>query len=51
VSTGKYRTEHDKIILTDGAGSTVIWPYQIADDKLTMVMPEVKKKFYWQRVR
>lgn len=51
VRTGKYRIERNEVVITDEVGNTVRWPYKIADDKLTIVMSEFKKKYYWQRVR
>jgi hypothetical protein len=49
--TGKYSAEKDEIRITDDAGNTVRWPYSIAGDTLVLVMPEVKKKFYWRKTQ
>jgi ankyrin repeat protein len=51
VRTGKYRIERNEVVIADEAGNIVRWPYKIADDKLTIVMAEFKKKHYWRRVR
>ncbi len=47
--SGKYTVEQNDISITDDAGNTVRWPYQITGDILVIVIPEVKKKFYWRR--
>lgn len=49
--SGKYAIEKDEISITDDAGNNVKWPYQVVGDTLVLVMPEVKKKFYWRRYR
>jgi hypothetical protein len=49
--SGKYAIEKEEISITDDAGNNVKWPYQVAGDTLVLVMPEVKKKFYWRRYR
>jgi len=49
--SGKYAVEKDEISITDDAGNNVKWPYQVVGDTLVLVMPEVKKKFYWRRYR
>jgi hypothetical protein len=49
--TGKYALDKSEINITDDVGNTVKWPYQITGDTLMIVMPEVKKKFYWRRFR
>jgi hypothetical protein len=49
--TGKYNVDKTEIHITDDAGNTVKWPYQVTGDTLTLVMPEVKKKFRWRRLR
>lgn len=49
--SGKYAVEKEEISITDDAGNTVRWPYQVVGDTLVLVMPEVKKKFYWRRYR
>ena len=49
--TGKYALDKSDINITDDVGNTVKWPYQINGDTLMIVMPEVKKKFYWRRFR
>ena len=49
--TGKYALDKSDINITDDVGNTVKWPYQITGDTLMIVMPEVKKKFYWRRFR
>jgi hypothetical protein len=49
--SGQYVLAKDEISITDDAGNTVKWPYQIMGDTLVLVMPEVKKKFYWRRMR
>jgi hypothetical protein len=49
--TGKYALDKSEINITDDVGNTVKWPYQITGDTLMLVMPEVKKKFYWRRFR
>lgn len=49
--TGKYSIDKAEIHITDDAGNTVKWPYQVTGDTLTLVMPEVKKKFRWRRLR
>jgi hypothetical protein len=49
--SGKYAIEKEEISITDDAGNNVKWPYQVVGDTLVLVMPEVKKKFYWRRYR
>jgi len=49
--TGKYSIDKAEINITDDAGNTVQWPYQITGDMLVISMPEVKKKFHWRRFR
>ncbi|MEJ2716703.1 MAG: lipocalin family protein, partial [Deltaproteobacteria bacterium] len=49
--SGKYSLENNEISITDDVGNTVKWPYSITGDTLVIVMPEVKKKFYWRRYR
>ncbi len=49
--TGKFALDKSEINITDDVGNTVKWPYQITGDTLMIVMPEVKKKFYWRRFR
>jgi len=49
--SGKFTLVNDEISITDDAGNTVQWPYQISGDTLVLVMPEVKKKFFWRKVR
>jgi hypothetical protein len=49
--TGKYALDKSEINITDDVGNTVKWPYSITGDTLMIVMPEVKKKFYWRRFR
>jgi len=49
--SGKYTLEREQIIITDDAGNTVKWPYQISGETLMISMPEVNKKFYWKRFR
>lgn len=49
--TGKYALDKSEISITDDVGNTVKWPYQVNGDTLVIVMPEVKKKFYWRRFR
>ena len=49
--SGKYSIEKDQISITDDAGNTVKWPFQIASDALIVSMPEVNKKFHWKRIR
>lgn len=49
--SGQYAMANDEISITDDAGNTVQWPYQVTGDTLVLVMPEVKKKFYWRRVK
>ena len=49
--TGKYALDKNEISITDDMGNTVKWPYQVTADTLVIVMPEVKKKFYWRRFR
>jgi hypothetical protein len=49
--SGQYAMANDEISITDDAGNTVQWPYQVNGDTLVLVMPEVKKKFYWRRVK
>jgi Lipocalin-like domain len=49
--TGKYALDKSEITITDDVGNTVKWPYQVTGDTLMIVMPEVKKKFYWRRFR
>ncbi|MCL5123445.1 MAG: lipocalin family protein [Deltaproteobacteria bacterium] len=48
--TGKYSIEKNQISITDDAGNTVKWPFQVASDSLTISMPEVNKKFHWRRL-
>ena len=49
--TGKYSIEKNQISITDDAGNTVKWPFQVASDSLTISMPEVNKKFHWRRLQ
>jgi hypothetical protein len=49
--TGKFALDKEEINITDDRGNTVKWPYQVNADTLVIVMPEVKKKFYWRRFR
>jgi len=49
--SGKFIVEGEEISITDDAGNTVKWPYQVSGDTLVLVMPEVKKSFYWRRYR
>jgi hypothetical protein len=49
--TGKYALDKEEISITDDVGNTVKWPYQVNADTLVIVMPEVKKKFYWRRFK
>lgn len=49
--SGQYAMANEEISITDDAGNTVQWPYQVNGDTLVLVMPEVKKKFYWRRVK
>jgi len=49
--SGRYAVEGEEISITDDAGNTVKWPYQVSGDTLVLVMPEVKKSFYWRRYR
>ncbi|MGC8659366.1 MAG: lipocalin family protein [Desulfomonilaceae bacterium] len=49
--TGKYSIENNQISITDDAGNTVKWPFQVASDSLTISMPEVNKKFHWRRIQ
>jgi hypothetical protein len=49
--TGKYALDKEEISITDDVGNTVKWPYQVSADTLVIVMPEVKKKFYWRRFK
>ncbi len=48
---GKFRTEKGLIAITDDAGNTVKWPYDISGDSLKITMPEVNKEFHWRRYR
>jgi len=49
--SGRYAVEKEEITITDDGGNTVRWPYQVVGDTLVLMMPEVKKKFYWRRYR
>ncbi len=49
--SGKYTVDRDQIVITDDAGNTVKWPYQVTGDNLMISMPEVSKKFHWRRFR
>jgi hypothetical protein len=49
--TGKYSVDKAEINITDDAGYSVKWPYQISGDTLVISMPELKKKFHWRRFR
>ncbi len=49
--TGKYSIDKAEISITDDAGYSVKWPYQINGDTLVISMPELKKKFHWRRFR
>jgi hypothetical protein len=49
--SGQYTLANDEVKITDDAGNTVQWPYQLTGDTLVLVMPEVKKKFYWRRAK
>lgn len=46
---GKYSVEKDQINITDDAGNTVKWPFEVASDSLVITMPEQNKKFHWRR--
>jgi hypothetical protein len=48
--TGKYSVGKNQISITDDAGNTVKWPFQISGDSLIISMPEVNKKFHWRRI-
>jgi hypothetical protein len=48
--TGKFTLDKNLISITDDAGNTVKWPFQIASDSLIISMPEVNKKFHWRRI-
>jgi len=48
---GRFTVANNEISITDDAGNTVKWPYQVSGDTLVLVMPEVQKKFYWRRIR
>jgi hypothetical protein len=48
--TGKFTVDKNQISITDDAGNTVKWPFQIASDSLIISMPEVNKKFHWRRI-
>ncbi len=48
---GKYTVDRDQIVITDDAGNTVKWPYQVSGDTLMISMPEVSKKFHWRRFK
>jgi hypothetical protein len=47
--SGAYAINRDEITITDDAGNTVKWPFQITGDVLVIDMPELKMKFYWRR--
>jgi hypothetical protein len=49
--TGKFTVEGDMINIVDDMGNSVAWPYQLTGESLIIVMPELKKKFYWRRFR
>jgi hypothetical protein len=49
--TGKYALDNNEITITDNAGNTVKWPYQVTADTLVITMPEKKTKFFWRRFR
>lgn len=49
--SGKFTIDKEQIVITDDAGNTVKWPYQITGDNLLISMPEVSKKFHWRRYR
>jgi hypothetical protein len=49
--SGRFSVEKEEITITDDAGNTVRWPYQVVGDTLVLAMPEVNKKFYWRRYR
>jgi hypothetical protein len=50
--TGKYALDTSGITITDDAGNTVKWPYQVTADTLVITMPENKNnKYYWRRFR
>ncbi len=49
--SGKYTVDRDQIVITDDAGNTVKWPYQVNGDNLMISMPEVSKKFHWRRYK
>jgi hypothetical protein len=49
--SGRYAVEQQEVTITDDAGNTVRWPYQVVGDTLVLTMPELKKKFYWRRYR
>ena len=42
--TGKYALDTSGITITDDAGNTVKWPYQVTADTLIITMPENQKQ-------
>ncbi|MFC1834704.1 hypothetical protein ACFL2Q_08215 [Thermodesulfobacteriota bacterium] len=48
--TGTYTLGRDEIMINDDQGNSVSWPCSVADDRMMIVMPELKKKFYWRRI-
>ena len=49
--TGTYSLDGEQINIVDDVGNSAKWPYQLTEDTLTIVMPELEKKFYWRRFR
>jgi len=47
---GKYSVDKDQINITDDAGNTVKWPFEVASDSLVISMPDQNKKFHWRRL-
>lgn len=48
---GDFTVRQSEIHITDDAGNSVRWPYQITGDTLIIAMPNDKRKFYWKRCK
>jgi hypothetical protein len=49
--SGTYSLADNEIRITDDVGNSVRWPYKITGDRLVIMMPKAKKKFFLRRFR
>lgn len=48
---GNFTVRQNEIHLTDDAGNSDQWPYQITGDTLITAIPRERLKFYWKRTK